>query len=65
MKKEGYRRKTTIFEKKNTGSHPGHGSTRQVVRVWPSRCTGRSFDKSGLVQPPSRLDPESQVNPPD
>jgi hypothetical protein len=26
MKKEGCKRKIT-FEKKNTGSHPGHGST--------------------------------------
>jgi len=65
MKKEGYKRKTTFFEEKTPGLTPGHGLTHQVVRVWPSRCTGRSFDKPRLVQLPSKLDPESQINPPD
>jgi hypothetical protein len=56
MKKEGYRRKTTFEKKKTTGSRsgsPGHGSTRRVDRVWPGRCTGRSFNKPGPVQPPT------------
>ena len=47
MKKEGYGRKTT-FEKK-IKSRPGYELTRRVDRVWSGRCTGRSFDKPGLV----------------
>ena len=44
--------------KKKLGSHPGHGLTCQVDRVWPGRCTGQSFDKTGPVQPPSQSGPE-------
>jgi hypothetical protein len=39
--------------------HPGHGLTRRVGRVLPGRCTGRSFDKLGPVQPPGRPGPGS------
>jgi hypothetical protein len=35
MKKERYRRKTT-FEKKNTGSRPGHGSPEFGTVVAPT-----------------------------
>jgi hypothetical protein len=41
------------LRKKNTGSHlgrPGHGLTCWVNRVWPSHCTGWSFDKPGSIQ---------------
>jgi len=39
--------------------HPGHGLTRRVERFLPGRCTGRSFDKPGPVQPPGRPGPGS------
>jgi len=30
--------------------HPGHGSTRRVIRVLPGCCTCRSFNNSEPVQ---------------
>jgi hypothetical protein len=46
-------------KKKNIESHPGLGLTRRVDRVWLGRCTDRSFDKPGPVQPPDRPGPGS------
>ena len=37
----------------------GHGLIRLVDRVWPSSCTGRSFDKPGPIQSLGQLDSRS------
>jgi hypothetical protein len=41
--------------KKKIESRPGLGLTR----VWLGRCTDRSFNKPGPVQPPDQSGPES------
>jgi hypothetical protein len=54
--------KSHIWGKKNIGSHlghPGHGLTCWVNSVWPSHCTGRSFDKPRPVQPLGQPGPGS------
>jgi len=54
--------KSHIWGKKNIGSHlgrPGHGLTCWVNSVWPSHCTGRSFDKLRPVQPLGQPGPGS------